>query len=228
MLYKIETKVVNMYLSLTNRFWVLLLSVFVGMNILLTVRISRQKNEYVRTLHLLDKQMSYQLNVAEDVIHAYLFQLRCSGTPLTLNLILTDPEESIITLGQLTENKPFMFFFRFYTTNCLSCVETQMVHLIELAQQVGKDHIAVLSDYDLENLRWLSLKYPLCFFKINSESFDLDVSVENLRCHYFFACRGGTTPIKAFPLIGNLEGHTHLFFKEALNIAGITNIPSSW
>lgn len=103
-----------------------------------------------------------RVNVATDSIHklqlySYILNYgQLVSFPLQGDFDLTDSIGKAISLKQLITQKTYIYHFD--ETNCFTCVEKYLPHLLKLAARIGKRHVVLLGSFEKPQELFASMK----------------------------------------------------------------------
>ncbi len=104
------------------------------------------------------QDVTYYLDISNDKLNNIIVK-KIQGTSMLRNSAYF--QDDLVPFHSLLNNRKLIF--RFFHTNCSSCIKEQMDKLNILSKTIGQDKILLVTDYLHSNIKWYLLENNINF-----------------------------------------------------------------
>jgi thiol-disulfide isomerase/thioredoxin len=216
----------NIIISIITFFTLIFFFTLISFNAKLNI-LRNELTEVKEELEYKDLEVAYsERQKNENIISAFSY-LSIDGLKMSdiktnkIELLLSESEKICIkrsNVEHLTEivDRPTVVF-RFFSSNCGSCITTQLEILNKFSKKFGKKKVILLPDHLNNQIRDYLIKEKIIIGIYETDDVNLGFDFDKQKIPYLFLCNKDMDINISFILDNNLKEYSDFFFSAVLN-----------
>lgn len=185
------------------------------------VSVAKEEIEYM-ALEVAYAERQKKENLSSSFSYLYIDGLEVKNIKTNkIELMLSESDKTSIGrdgVEHLVEiiDRPIIVF-RFFSSNCSSCITNQLEILHEFSEKFGKEKVILLPDHLNNQIRDYLIRKKIEIGIYKTDDVDLGFSFDRQKIPYLFLCNKDMNISISFILDNNLKGFSDYFYNAALD-----------